>query len=74
MIQLIVLAILIGILIGHSRQEEKQRQEKIIQSGLDFTLQLYNSLKINGITEQQMMDKCYILPYDMNKLKERGMI
>lgn len=74
MIQLIILAILIGIYIAHSRQEEKERQEEIIQSGLNFKLKLYNDLKTTGMTEQQMMDKCYIMSYDMDKMRQRGMI
>lgn len=72
--QIIVLGFILLIMFFESKKEEKKIEEDIKQYSLDSTLKLYNDLKVTGMTEQQMIDQRFILPYTMNQLKERGMI
>jgi hypothetical protein len=61
-------------LVIDGKKKEKKRCEDIVDTSLGYTLELYKSLSATGLTEQEMIDKCFILKTTMNNLRQRGMI
>jgi hypothetical protein len=61
-------------LVIDGKKKEKKRCEDIVDTNLGYTLELYKSLLATGLTEQEMIDKCFILKTTMNNLRQRGMI
>lgn len=74
MIQLIILIILIFLIIKANRSKENARQQHIIDTNLFYKKQSYDKLKSLGMTEEEMVQKCYIMSYDIKKLKDKGWV
>jgi hypothetical protein len=74
MIKLLIIVGFVVFIVVDWKKKEKIRCEKIIDDGLNSKFELYKKLSALGLTEQEMIDKCYILKTTMNNLRQRGMI
>jgi Tfp pilus assembly protein PilE len=74
MIQIVILVILGGVVYAAYIKSNKKRSEDIESTNLDIILQAYEKYFDMGLTERDMIDKCYVLESSIHELRKNGLI